>query len=457
MKKFNKSSVAVIIALVVSFMPGFTGPISALAAGPAAVNLGTAGNFVILSKTGITNVPTSNITGNIGTSLDQADTSIAFAGITCGEVTGSIYSFNSVGPLPCVLADSVLFTTTVSTAVSDMQTAYTNASNPATPTAVGANLNVDSGTLNGNDFAPGTYTWDTPGNVTITGDITLTGTAIDVWIFQITGTLGIDANKKIILAGGALPQNVFWRVAGAVTLKPGSHFEGNILAQTNIAMQAGATLTGRALAQTAVTLISNTISSAPAVIPAVPVVLSGGGVVSMIVPQINILKVPTPLALPAGPGPVAYDYTVWNVGQQISLTGISVTDDKCSPVAYVSGDVNSNNKLDPGENWKYSCTATLSNTTTNTAVATGYANDVYHQVAYATAITTVVVNASLPSPLILVPTSTIGQVLGVTTGFPNTGFPPEEKNDSWSVAILGILALASVSIVVALKKRTINN
>ena len=222
-----------------------------------AINLGTAGNFAILSKTGITDVPPSVITGNIGTSLDQASTDTAFAGITCLQVTGLIYSFNSTGPLPCVHVDSSL----IGTAVGDMMTAYTNASAPATPAGTDAtNLNVGGGTLNGQNFVPGTYTWNNPGSVTITGDITLTGSATDVWIFQVNGTLNIASGKKITLAGGALPKNIFWQVTGAVTLVTDSTFEGNILAQTNIAMQSGATLHGRALAQSAVTLIANTVT-----------------------------------------------------------------------------------------------------------------------------------------------------------------------------------------------------
>jgi hypothetical protein len=136
-----------------------------------------------------------------------------------------------------------------------MQAAYTDAA--GRPAGTGTNLNLVTGTLAGLNLAPGVYTWTS--NVNITGGITLTGTATDVWIFQISGTLGIDSGKNIILAGGALPQNIFWQVAGAVTLGTGSHFEGNILAKTNIAMQTEATLNGRALAQTAVTLNANTI------------------------------------------------------------------------------------------------------------------------------------------------------------------------------------------------------
>ena len=155
-----------------------------------------------------------------------------------------------------------------------------------------------------------------------------------------------------------------------------------------------------------------------------------------------------PTALPGGSGSVTYNYTVWDVaGQTISLDNVTVTDDKCNPVILNSSDLNGNGKLDPGENWKYSCTAILSKTTTNTAIATGYSDDAYHQAATASVIATVFVGARV-----------VGQVLGVSTSnvsvpsLPNTGFPPEERSTPWNaIALSGILALVSVSIVVALR------
>lgn len=123
-------------------------------------------------------------------------------------------------------------------------------------------------------------------------------------------------------------------------------------------------------------------------------------VADRIVPLIGIIKVPTPLALPAGSGSVTYNYVIWNVGGKQALTSVSIADDKCSPVKLLSGDINNNHKLDPTEKWKYSCTSTLSETTTNTAVASGYSDDAYHQLAVATAVATVVVGMPLTPPLI---------------------------------------------------------
>jgi hypothetical protein len=247
MKKFNKNLVITLTALVVFAVLGLTLPNAALAAGPAPVNLGTAGNFAILSQAGITDVPTSQITGNIGT----YPISGAAIGVTCPEVTGIIYSRDPAGPLPCRVTNATL----LNTAVSDMQTAYTDAA--TRPAGVGPNLNLGGGTVSGVTLAPGTYTWGTP--VTITGDITLHGGANDVWIFQIAGTLNTSSATKIIL-DGAQAKNIFWVVAGATTLGTYSTFNGTILDQTNIAMQTGATLNGRTLAQTAVTLEQNTVT-----------------------------------------------------------------------------------------------------------------------------------------------------------------------------------------------------
>jgi hypothetical protein len=251
LKIFKRDLVVSIIVLIALFVLGLTRPVAALAAGPAPVNLRTAGNFAILSQSGITDIPSSAITGNIGT----YPISGAAIGVTCPEVTGTIYSRNAAGPLPCRVINASL----LNTAVNNMGTAYTDAAT-RTP-GTGANLNVGSGTLSGQNFVPGTYTWGTP--VNITGDITLTGTPTDVWIFQIAGTLNLANGIHVNLAG-AVPSNIFWQVADVTTLGTTSIFNGNILDKTLIALQTGATLNGRALAQTAVTLDHSTVTASPA-------------------------------------------------------------------------------------------------------------------------------------------------------------------------------------------------
>ncbi len=140
--------------------------------------------------------------------------------------------------------------------------------------------------------------------------------------------------------------------------------------------------------------ITNTDIPAPRTAPA-----SNGGS-ARILPLIGIIKVPSPLALPVGPGLVNYEYTVSNVGGQNVIVDVTVTDDKCSPVTFISGDLNTNKKLDIAENWKYNCASTLSTTTTNTAVASGYSDGSYRDITIATAIATVVVGTSTQQEIV---------------------------------------------------------
>ncbi|MCX6350535.1 MAG: ice-binding family protein [Bacteroidetes bacterium] len=210
------------------------------------VNLRLAGNFTILSKTGITNVYKTTVTGDVGTSPITGAALL----LTCSEVSGTIYSVNAAGPLPCRVTNASRLTT----AVGDMQTAYTDAAGRTNPNF----LNLGAGNIGGKTLKAGLYKWTSA--VTIPTNITISGSATDVWIFQIAGTLIMSSAVKITLSGGALAKNIFWQTSGAVTLGTYSHFEGVILGKTGINLQTGATLKGRLLAQTAVTLQKNAIT-----------------------------------------------------------------------------------------------------------------------------------------------------------------------------------------------------
>lgn len=210
------------------------------------VDLGLAGNFVILSKSGITNVYKSIVTGDIGTSPITG----AAIGLSCTEVKGTIYTVNAAGPLPC----SVTNASRLTTAVGDMQNAYTNAAGRINPDF----LNLGAGNIGGKTLTPGLYKWTTA--LIVPTDITIAGGPDDIWIFQVAGTLKMSSAVKVTLSGGAKAKNIFWQSAGAVTLGTTSHFEGNILSQTGINLQTGASINGRMLAQTAVTLQMNTVT-----------------------------------------------------------------------------------------------------------------------------------------------------------------------------------------------------
>jgi hypothetical protein len=135
-----------------------------------------------------------------------------------------------------------------------MQTAYTDAAGRSNPNY----SELGAGNISGLTLKPGLYKWSS--NVIIPANVTISGTSKDVWIFQVSGTLTMSSAVKITLKGGAQAKNIFWQVAGDVTLGTTSHFEGNILGMTGINMQTGASINGRMLAQTAVTLQMNAVT-----------------------------------------------------------------------------------------------------------------------------------------------------------------------------------------------------
>jgi hypothetical protein len=201
---------------------------------------------VILSKTGISTVPTSSITGNIAVSPITAAAITGFSLVAdstnvlsrSSQVIGEAFAANYAVPTPTTLID----------AVSAMETAYTDAA--GRDAGVGPNLNLLGGILYQTTLTPGVYTFGT--DVTITSDITFNGPG--VFIIQIAGNLVQDANFEVKLSGGALPENIFWQVAGVVEVGAGAHMEGTILAKVAVTFIDESSLNGRILSQTAVAL-----------------------------------------------------------------------------------------------------------------------------------------------------------------------------------------------------------
>jgi len=138
--------------------------------------------------------------------------------------------------------------------VGDMEFAYTDAAGRTSPDFI----NVGAGEIGGKTLAPGLYKWGT--GVSISTDVTLSGGPSDVWIFQIAGKLNEANGKHVTLAGGALAKNIFWQVAGVVTIGTTAHFEGVILAKTLIAVNTGASVNGRLFADSQVTLQQNPVT-----------------------------------------------------------------------------------------------------------------------------------------------------------------------------------------------------
>jgi hypothetical protein len=218
------------------------------------VPLGTADNFVILAKTGITNgvVATLAITGNIGSS---PITAAAMNTISCANITGTIFGVDATYSGGACFDFTSANKTLVDTAVLDMELAFDNAVGRTSPdfTELGA------GDISGMTLSAGLYKWGTGLLITNVG-LTLSGSASDVWIFQIGEDLTINNNATITLSGGALAKNVFWQVGGQATIGTSADFKGIILSQTLISVDTSAVVSGRLFAQTEVTLQGNTIT-----------------------------------------------------------------------------------------------------------------------------------------------------------------------------------------------------
>ncbi|KAJ7126225.1 antifreeze protein [Mycena epipterygia] len=236
--------------LTISFLTALG---SVAAVGPAAVNLRTAANFAILAETGISTVPPSVITGAIAVSPIAAnaitgfsltlDSSGQFA--TSSQVVGKVLAASFTTPTPA----------TLTVAIGDMGTAFTDANSRPSPNFT----NLANGAIGGLVLAPGLYKWAS--GVTVGSSVTISGSATDTWIFQVTGTLSVVANAKMVLAGGALASNIVWVVTGAINAAAGAHLEGVVLGKTAITLQTGATANSRLLAQTFVALQKATVTN----------------------------------------------------------------------------------------------------------------------------------------------------------------------------------------------------
>lgn len=219
----------------------------------APINLRTAGEFTILSETGISTTGVTSITGDIGVSPVAATGITGFGLIRAADnqwahtpiVIGKVFASNYAPPTPAYMT----------TAIGDMKTAFTTANGRTYPAPIVAKY---AGDISGRTLPPGLYKWGT-GVLVSSAGVTLNGLADDVWVFQISQNLTVNNGATIHLTGGALAKNVFWVVSGKATLGTTVNFSGVILCKTLIAVNTGAKVTGRLLSQTAVTLIANTI------------------------------------------------------------------------------------------------------------------------------------------------------------------------------------------------------
>lgn len=222
--------------------------------GPASdvseVDLGAAGEFVILAKSGISIVTTATITGDVGLSPADATSLTGFALMMheseqfaiSPQVHGNVYSADYAAPTP----------TDLTTAVADMQLAFEDAAGRSAETS-----DLGAGDIGGLTLAPGVYEWGS--DLSISTDAVLHGGATDVWIFQISQDLVLNGEAQIVLSGGAQAKNVIWQVDGAVDVGSTARFVGMILAKGSVTLRSHVTLDGRLLAQASVDIQDGTV------------------------------------------------------------------------------------------------------------------------------------------------------------------------------------------------------
>jgi len=209
------------------------------------IALGAACSFGILGAT--------PVVSNVGPSIVTGDVGIWPALSITGFPPGTVASPGVLHP-----GDSVAMTA---------QGALTTAYNTAAGTAGGAAITADIG---GQTLPAGVYKATT--TLGITGILTLDGGGNPnaSWIFQVGSALTTAAGgvgtpaSQVKLIGSASAHNVFWETGSAATLGTNSIFAGTIMAKSSITLGTGATLNGRALAETgAVTMDSNPVNVPP--------------------------------------------------------------------------------------------------------------------------------------------------------------------------------------------------
>jgi hypothetical protein len=221
------------------------------------VDLSLVGDYAILTKTGISTTAGTSVDGSIAVS-PIASTAITGFGLildpagqfaTSSLITGQAHAASYGGAIAATLTP----------AVAAMETAYEDARSRTR--AVGARLNTNGGAFNEDVLTPGVYTFDA--SLGLTGDVHFQGSDTDVFIIQVAGSLVQNAGYKVILdasdVGTPLAKNIFWQVAGTVTIMSTAHMEGILLVKTGIAFVTGSSINGRIFTQTACTLDQATV------------------------------------------------------------------------------------------------------------------------------------------------------------------------------------------------------
>lgn len=202
----------------------------------AQIPLGSAASFAVLAGTTVTNTSaTTTIIGDVGVSPGAAAT-----GIPAGQpIGGAVHAGDE----------------TAAQAQADLGTAYGTVAAMICTTPMSG---VDLGSLT---LTPGVYCFAAAAGMTGVLTLDAQGDSTAVFVFQITSALTVAGGGAVVLTNGAQSSHVWWQVGSSATLGGASAMVGNILAYSSISLDAGAALTGRALARGgSVTMIANSIA-----------------------------------------------------------------------------------------------------------------------------------------------------------------------------------------------------
>jgi hypothetical protein len=275
--------------------------VSAPVSAQVSPNLGVAGTYSILAGTQVTNTGTAAISGDVGISPGAGAPGANHPGLTAGMVVGTIHD----GDVPAANAQFA------------QSAAYTalDLNNGCTVTYAGAFKDLVGLTL-----VPGVYC--TAAEFRLSGTLILSGLASDTWVFKSGGGLTITGTANVVSPSC----NVWWRVVSTATFGPSSSLKGNILADTSITMDAGATLSGRAFARTAeVTLIGNAITACLAAPTPIPTPTPTPPTPTPIPPTPTPIP-PTPTPIPPTPTPIGGGATLSTVASPGVTLGAAIFD-----------------------------------------------------------------------------------------------------------------------------------
>jgi hypothetical protein len=200
-----------------------------------AVPLAGASTMAVLAGSSVTNTGATVITGDLGLS---PGTSVG--GFPPGILNGTMHINDAIA----------------NQAKLDIVAAYNDAAGRTSPEVV-----TLSGNIGGLTLTPGLYK-STSSLAISSGDVTLDaqGNANAVFVIQIASSLTTTSGRKVILAGGASPSNIFWVVGSSASFGTTSVLKGTIIAYQSITFATGATLDGRALTRNGnITMAGNTI------------------------------------------------------------------------------------------------------------------------------------------------------------------------------------------------------